>query len=108
MSDGYYSPIHQLKRIVHISISLYAANACAISIWYATFCVVGVVLLLLCLGYYLAWIHVLPRLGAYTMVLETVELQGGVVTNRFKKVRRGESLKGFGDGEDKALLSSNE
>jgi len=53
-----------------------------VSFWYATYCVVGVVLLLLCALYYYVWIVLLPKIGRYEVVEEVVDLGGGALTSR--------------------------
>ncbi|KAG8874529.1 hypothetical protein FRB98_008359 [Tulasnella sp. 332] len=54
--------------------------------WYAMYCVVGLVLIVFSMLYYWVWMILLPRLGGYEMVQETVTLEGGALTNRFEKV----------------------
>ncbi|KAH9960881.1 hypothetical protein BC827DRAFT_1267924 [Russula dissimulans] len=53
-----------------------------VSFWYATYCVVGVVLLLLCALYYYIWIVLLPKIGRYEVVEDVVDLGGGALTSR--------------------------
>jgi len=53
-----------------------------VSFWYATYCAVGVVMLLLCALYYYIWIVLLPRIGGYEVVEEVVDLGGGAFTSR--------------------------
>ncbi|KAI0303719.1 amino acid/polyamine transporter I [Multifurca ochricompacta] len=53
-----------------------------VSFWYATYCVVGIVLLLLCALYYYVWIVLMPKIGGYEIVEEEVELAGGAITSR--------------------------
>ncbi|EJD06554.1 amino acid transporter [Fomitiporia mediterranea MF3/22] len=48
-----------------------------VSFWYATYCVVGILILLACGVYYYFWIVLLPRLGGYEVVEEVEELEGG-------------------------------
>ncbi|TFY64544.1 hypothetical protein EVG20_g5906 [Dentipellis fragilis] len=48
-----------------------------VSFWYATYCVVGILVLLVCGLYYYVWIVLLPRLGGYEVVEEVVELGNG-------------------------------
>lgn len=55
-------------------------------LWYATYCVVGLGIVLLSVVYYFAWMVVLPRWGGYEILQETVTLDGGALTNRFRKV----------------------
>lgn len=68
--------------------------------WYGTYCVVGVVLVLSSMLYYWIWMILLPRLGGYEMVQETVTLEGGALTNRFQRV----PIERSGDEEDTAPL----
>ncbi|KAG8990639.1 hypothetical protein FRB94_013232 [Tulasnella sp. JGI-2019a] len=56
--------------------------------WYATYCLVGIGIISLGIVYYLSWMVVLPRLGGYTIVEETVTMEGGALTNKFKKSKR--------------------
>ncbi|KAI9511833.1 amino acid/polyamine transporter I [Russula earlei] len=53
-----------------------------VSFWYATYCVVGIALLLLCGLYYYVWIVLLPNIGGYEFVEEVVDLGGGAFTSR--------------------------
>ncbi|KAG8979681.1 hypothetical protein FRB94_011588 [Tulasnella sp. JGI-2019a] len=83
------------------------------SMWYAMYCVIGIILLLFSVTYYLGVWVVLPHLGDYTLVLETVELKGGAVTNRFTRVPKtqipkGHILEGSGDVEDLEPLLDKE
>ncbi|KAI5122269.1 hypothetical protein M0805_002350 [Coniferiporia weirii] len=48
-----------------------------VSFWYATYCVVGIAILLACGLYYYVWIVLLPRLGGYEIVEDIEELEGG-------------------------------
>ncbi|PPR02618.1 hypothetical protein CVT24_002189 [Panaeolus cyanescens] len=57
-----------------------------VSFWYATYCVVGIALLLVCGLYYWTWIVFLPRLGGYEIV-EEVE-RGADGAQNTKLVRR--------------------
>ncbi|KAL6702793.1 hypothetical protein ACN47E_000929 [Coniothyrium glycines] len=59
-----------------------------VSFWYATYCVVGIALMI-CMGlYYWVWIKLMPKLGNYKMRLETmVSDQDGSVVHRLKKVK---------------------
>lgn len=57
------------------------------SFWYATYCVVGIGLLVGCALYYFFWIKWLPRLGKYSIRTETlVSDQDGSVSHRLRKV----------------------
>ncbi|PPQ64604.1 LOW QUALITY PROTEIN: hypothetical protein CVT26_002002 [Gymnopilus dilepis] len=57
-----------------------------VSFWYATYCVAGIVLLLLCGLYYWLWIVVLPRVWGYEIVQEVEEHPDGARNTRL--VRR--------------------
>lgn len=58
------------------------------SFWYATYCVVGIGLIVAMILYYWVWIKLLPRLGKYQVRTETVVSdQDGSVTHRLKKVK---------------------
>ncbi|KAL5486068.1 hypothetical protein ACEPAI_7112 [Sanghuangporus weigelae] len=48
-----------------------------VSFWYATYCVVGIALLVACAFYYYIWIMLIPRWGGYEIVEEIEELEGG-------------------------------
>jgi len=56
------------------------------SLWYATYCVVGIAVLAFSAGYYYVWLVLLPRWRGYTVVEEVVELPNGELTNRLAKV----------------------
>lgn len=59
-----------------------------VSFWYATYCVVGIGLMVGMGLYYLLWIKVLPALGKYKIRTETlVSDRDGSVTHRLKKVK---------------------
>ncbi|KZV68282.1 amino acid transporter [Peniophora sp. CONT] len=53
-----------------------------VSFWYATYCVVGLCVLLACGAYYYLWIVLLPRWGGYEVVEEIVDLGGGARTGK--------------------------
>ncbi|KAF8905102.1 amino acid transporter [Gymnopilus junonius] len=57
-----------------------------VSFWYATYCVAGIVLLLLCGLYYWLWIIVLPKFWGYEIVQEVEEHPDGARNTRL--VRR--------------------
>lgn len=66
----------------------YPPEQADVSFWYATYCVVGIGLLVGMGIYYYVWIKLLPRLGKYQIRTETlVSGQDGSVTHRLKKVR---------------------
>jgi amino acid transporter len=58
-----------------------------VSFWYATYCVVGIGLLVGCAIYYFLWVKVLPRVGNYAIRTETLVLErDGAVTHRLIKI----------------------
>ncbi|CAE6411097.1 unnamed protein product [Rhizoctonia solani] len=61
-----------------------------VGFFYATYCVVAVLLLLLCGLYYWVRVHALPQLQGYELVEETISLPGGVRTIVLKKVAKGQ------------------
>ncbi|KAG8851024.1 hypothetical protein FRB96_009506 [Tulasnella sp. 330] len=54
--------------------------------WYATYCLAGIGIITIGFIYYSTWMWILPRLGSYEIVQETVVLGGGAITNAFKKL----------------------
>lgn len=59
-----------------------------VSFWYATYCVVGIGVLIVCGLYYVAWMYVLPKLGKYEVrpeILEDVDSRGAT-THRLVRV----------------------
>ncbi|KAL1600584.1 hypothetical protein SLS60_006970 [Paraconiothyrium brasiliense] len=57
------------------------------SFWYATYCAVGIALLVSCALYYFVWIKWLPKLKHYSIRTETlISDQDGSVSHRLKKV----------------------
>ncbi|CAE6496194.1 unnamed protein product [Rhizoctonia solani] len=57
-----------------------------VDFFYAAYCIIAILLLLLCGLYYWVRIHALPQLLGYELVEETVSLPGGVKTMVLKKV----------------------
>lgn len=58
-----------------------------VSFWYATYCVVGVGIIVGCAVYYAFWCHILPRLGGYAIRTETIVLKAdGSVTHRLLRI----------------------
>ncbi|KAF2731965.1 amino acid transporter [Polyplosphaeria fusca] len=58
-----------------------------VSFWYATYCAVGIALILSMVAYYYVWIKLLPRLKKYQIRTETlVSDEDGSVTHRLLKV----------------------
>lgn len=61
------------------------------SFWYATYCAVGIALLVSCAIYYFVWIKWLPKLKGYSIRTETlVSDQDGSVSHRLRKVPNSE------------------
>lgn len=61
-----------------------------VSFWYATYCVVGIGILIVCGLYYIAWMYVLPKLGKYEVrpeILVDVDNRGAT-THRLVRVPR--------------------
>jgi len=62
-------------------------NGGDVSFWYATYCVVGIGLILACGACYTLWIWVLPKARGYQIRAETLVLHGdGSVTHCLRKV----------------------
>jgi amino acid transporter len=62
-----------------------------VSFWYATYCAVGIGLMVGMGLYYFAWIHWLPKVRGYKIRTETLVLdQDGSVTHRLRKVPNAE------------------
>ncbi|PGH00807.1 hypothetical protein GX51_05584 [Blastomyces parvus] len=62
-----------------------------VSFWYATYCVVGIGLLLGCGVYYALWVWILPRIYDYSIRTETLVLeQDGATTHRLLKIPNSE------------------
>ncbi|KAJ9607680.1 hypothetical protein H2200_007758 [Cladophialophora chaetospira] len=57
-----------------------------VSLWYATYVVTGVGILLACGVYYILWIYALPRWGGYRIRHEKHVLDGGEVTHKLVKI----------------------
>ncbi|KAF2754184.1 LAT family L-amino acid transporter [Pseudovirgaria hyperparasitica] len=58
-----------------------------VSFWYATYCVVGLCLMVGCGVYYFFWLELLPRLRDYSIRTETFVMEGdGSVTARLLKI----------------------
>ncbi|KLO17392.1 amino acid transporter [Schizopora paradoxa] len=69
-----------------------------VSFWYATYCVVGIGIILLCGIYYWIWVVLLPKLGGYEIIEEVEELPDGA--RIAKLVRRYVDGKAPRDEED--------
>ncbi|KAL7424321.1 hypothetical protein Q5752_000003 [Cryptotrichosporon argae] len=61
-----------------------------VSFWYATYCAVGLGIIVFCAFYYWVWIWVLPRVGMYQMRQTVLVLAGGEVTHALVKVPNAE------------------
>ncbi|KAI4746120.1 amino acid transporter [Aureobasidium sp. EXF-12298] len=57
-----------------------------VSFWYATYCVTGIGILLICGVYYYSWLYVLPKWGKYKIKQEVIVLGDGSSTNSLVKV----------------------
>ncbi|KAJ3539462.1 hypothetical protein NM208_g5486 [Fusarium decemcellulare] len=58
-----------------------------VSFWYATYCVVGIAILILCYVYYVIWVYVLPKWRGYAIRPEVVEVdENGANTHRLVRV----------------------
>ncbi|KAI2631347.1 amino acid transporter [Hypomontagnella submonticulosa] len=58
-----------------------------VSFWYATYCVVGIAIIVLCGIYYIFWMYLLPRLGGYKVRPEILSVEdNGANTHRLVKV----------------------
>ncbi|KAF4499867.1 high affinity methionine permease [Fusarium agapanthi] len=63
---------------------LYAGD---VSFWYATYCVVGIAIMILCGVYYVFWIHIIPRWKGYAIRPEVLEVDtNGANTHRLVRV----------------------
>ncbi|KAI1633051.1 amino acid permease-domain-containing protein [Biscogniauxia mediterranea] len=59
----------------------------AVSFWYATYCVVGIAVIITCGLYYIAWMYLLPSWGHYRLRPEIVDVgDEGANTHRLVKV----------------------
>ncbi|KAG9097730.1 hypothetical protein FS749_005663 [Ceratobasidium sp. UAMH 11750] len=56
-----------------------------VDFFYATYCIVGIAILLLCGLYYWVWFKVLPRWFGYEIIEETVLLPGGAKTSVLRR-----------------------
>lgn len=61
-----------------------------VSFWYATYCVVGIGIILICGAYYIMWIYLLPRWGGYKMRQRVLQLPDGAITHELVKVPNAE------------------
>ncbi|KAF2633274.1 amino acid transporter [Macroventuria anomochaeta] len=63
------------------------ATSGTVSFWYATYCVVGIGIIVVCGIYYLMWMHVIPKWRKYTIKTEIVPVDdNGATTHRLVKV----------------------
>lgn len=66
----------------------YPPDESDVSFWYATYCVVGIGLIVAMALYYVFWIELLPKWGKYQIRPETlVSDRDGSVTHKLKKVK---------------------
>ncbi|KAG5951228.1 hypothetical protein E4U53_003530 [Claviceps sorghi] len=62
----------------------YAGN---VSFWYATYCVTGIAILLICGLYYISWMYLLPKWGKYRIRAEVIKTDDdSVVSHKLIKV----------------------
>ncbi|QRV75849.1 amino acid permease [Ceratobasidium sp. AG-Ba] len=66
------------------------SNGGDVDFFYATYCIVGIGILLLCGLYYWTWFKVLPKWFGYDIIEETVLLPGGAKTSVLRKRYKGE------------------
>lgn len=58
-----------------------------VSFWYATYCVVGIAIIIVCGLYYVAWIYVIPKWRGYRIRTEVLEVDdNGANTHRLVQV----------------------
>ncbi|KAI0322592.1 amino acid transporter [Amylostereum chailletii] len=79
-----------------------------VSFWYATYCVVGLGILVACAVYYYIWIIYLPRRGGYEIVEKVVDLGEGAFTSSLTRKYHGQSDEDEdGDEEERPLLAGS-
>ncbi|THH00278.1 hypothetical protein EW145_g7108, partial [Phellinidium pouzarii] len=74
-----------------------------VSFWYATYCVVGIAIILACGVYYYVWIVLLPSLGGYEVVEEVEELAGGARLARLVRRRLSRAQPSLVDEQENLL-----
>ncbi|CZR44758.1 uncharacterized protein FPRO_14510 [Fusarium proliferatum ET1] len=58
-----------------------------VSFWYATYCVVGIAIMILCGAYYVFWIYIIPKWKGYAIRPEVLEVDtNGANTHRLVRV----------------------
>ncbi|KAJ4325898.1 hypothetical protein N0V84_003284 [Fusarium piperis] len=58
-----------------------------VSFWYATYCVVGIAIMITCYLYYVVWIYLIPKWKGYAIRTEVLEVdENGANTHRLVKV----------------------
>ncbi|KAI2616808.1 amino acid transporter [Hypoxylon sp. NC1633] len=73
-----------------------------VSFWYATYCVVGIAIIITCAIYYVFWMYLLPRWGGYKIRPEILSVDDkDVITHRLAKVPLGE-LERWDEDHDEA------
>ncbi|KAF4969013.1 hypothetical protein FSARC_3667 [Fusarium sarcochroum] len=76
-----------------------------VSFWYATYCVVGIAIMILCGVYYVLWIYVIPKWRGYAIRLEVLEVDtNGANTHRLVRVPLVEIEKWDADHDDAGNL----
>jgi hypothetical protein len=82
------SPTLFLLRFLIANITIQGGPyAGEVSFWYATYCVVGIAILILCGLYYALWMYVLPRFGKYAIRPEIVQIDNnGAATHRLVQI----------------------
>ncbi|OTA98282.1 hypothetical protein M426DRAFT_17573 [Hypoxylon sp. CI-4A] len=77
----------------------------SVSFWYATYCVVGIGFLILCVIYYVSWMYLLPRWGKYKLRPEILNVDAsGANTHRLVKVPLSELEKWDEDHDESGRL----
>lgn len=64
-----------------------------VSFWYATYCVVGIGIILTCGVYYWVWVYLLPRFGGYEMRQRVIQLPDGAITHELVKIKKEDLVK---------------
>ncbi|KKY19943.1 putative high affinity methionine permease [Phaeomoniella chlamydospora] len=57
-----------------------------VSFWYATYVVVGIGIIVICVIYYYVWVHALPKFKGYRLRQELLVLDNGASSHRLVKV----------------------
>ncbi|RYP61398.1 hypothetical protein DL769_007721 [Monosporascus sp. CRB-8-3] len=76
-----------------------------VSFWYATYCVVGIAVILLCAMYYVFWMHLLPKWRGYRIRTEVLAVDdNGANTHRLVQVPLSELAAWDRDHDDAGRL----